>query len=97
MATALEDLPVGEVILLGETKHSSQRISESIKVGHKLALQTLQPGEPIIKYGVVIGEARKVCQAGDWLHLQNMKSRYDKRSNTFDVDSGVPTEEDLYQ
>lgn len=97
VATALEDLPVGEVALLGETNLSSQLISEPIKLGHKLVLKALQPGDLILKYEVEIGEARKACQPGDWLHLQNVKSRYDKRSNTFDVDSGAPTEENIYQ
>ena len=97
VATALEDLPAGEVTLLGETGLSCQVIGEPIKVGHKLALTVLHPGDPIIKYGVVIGEARRDCQPGDWLHLHNMKSRYDKRSNTFDVKSGAPTEEDVYR
>ena len=97
VATALEDLSVGAVMLLGECRQRTQSIHQAIKVGHKFALKSFNAGDPVVKYGVIIGEARRSCQVGEWMHLHNMRSRYDKRSNTFDVDSGAPTEEDVYR
>jgi len=44
----------------------------------------------------VIGEATKPIRVGDWVHLHNMKSRFDERSNTLDASTGAPTEGGVY-
>lgn len=45
---------------------------EAIPRGHKMALRPIEAGEDIVKYGLVIGHATQLIQAGEWVHLQNM-------------------------
>ena len=40
---------------------------EDIPQGHKIALQNLELGEPIIRYGEVIGYAKAYIQKGSWI------------------------------
>jgi altronate dehydratase small subunit len=47
----------------------------AIPYGHKLALGLIAAGEPVIKYGEVIGLATAAIQAGDHVHVHNLASR----------------------
>ena len=55
--------------------------------GHKMALQAIVPGAPIVKYGCVIGHATAPIAPGDWVHTHNMATNlseegiYDYRPN----------------
>lgn len=49
---------------------------ETIKLGHKIALKPFKKGEPIIKYGEVIGVASKQIRAGIWVHTHNVESSH---------------------
>src|SRR2546428_1437654 len=42
-------------------------LTEAIPQSHKVALGTLEPGDPIIRYGQVIGRARQAIRAGAWV------------------------------
>ena len=50
-----------------------------IPLGHKIALASVPAGKPVLKYGVVIGEASAAIEAGDHVHVQNLKSLRWKR------------------
>src|SRR5215470_8392361 len=41
--------------------------SEHIPQAHKVALQQLSPGEPVIRYGQIIGTATRAIGAGSWV------------------------------
>jgi len=41
---------------------------EHIPQSHKVALQQLNPGDPVIRYGEVIGTATRTIRAGSWIH-----------------------------
>jgi altronate dehydratase small subunit len=71
VATALADLAVGERL---ETD-PPVTIVEAIPFGHKVALVEHDPGDPVIKYGDVIGEATTTIDCGDWVHTHNCASR----------------------
>src|SRR5262252_5277087 len=43
-------------------------VSEHIPQAHKVALQDLNPGEPVIRYGEIIGTATRTIKAGSWVH-----------------------------
>jgi D-threo-aldose 1-dehydrogenase len=49
---------------------------EGITVGHKVARHALTAGEKVIKYGAPIGSMTAAAEAGDWVHMHNMKSDY---------------------
>jgi altronate dehydratase small subunit len=92
VATALEDVPPGEVELLGESplKHVAAR--EAISRGHKVALTPIAAGAAVTKFGVAIGHATTDIPAGTWVHTHNCASRLDARSATLDRHTGAPTD-----
>jgi altronate dehydratase small subunit len=92
IATALDDIAPGPVSLLGESSLDSILAAEPISRGHKLALQPLDIGAPIIKYGVTIGHATCDIAAGAWIHIHNCASPLDPRSTTLDKLTGAPTD-----
>lgn len=90
VATALEDLEPGTVVLHGDFLDSSLEAVEKIPVGHKIAVQDIAEGTMVIKYGVPIGRATKAVSRGSWVHLHCMKSNYDERSSHLDPVTGAP-------
>ncbi|WP_454884719.1 UxaA family hydrolase [Sphingomonas oryzagri] len=49
---------------------------EGITIGHKVARKALRPGDRVIKYGAPIGSMIAPAEAGEWVHLHNMRSDY---------------------
>ena len=47
-----------------------------VALGHKVALQPIEQGAPVIKYGMSIGSSTCGIRAGEWVHVHNMKSNY---------------------
>lgn len=45
---------------------------ETIEMGHKMAIRSVAPGEPVRKYGQIIGWATQPIQPGDWVHTHNL-------------------------
>jgi len=91
VATALGALEAGLIVsVLGESEKEKIEAIEAIRPEHKIALQAIEKGVDILKYGMPIGYAVKDIRPGEWVHLHNCASHYDKRSNTLDVDSGAP-------
>jgi altronate dehydratase small subunit len=71
VATALGDLSEGrELELDGETI----TIAEPVRFGHKFALRPVPAGEPVRKYGEVIGAAERDIERGEWVHTHNCRS-----------------------
>jgi hypothetical protein len=51
-------------------------LDATIGIGHKLACRDISAGEPIKKYGVVIGTAISNIPFGAHVHTHNIKSNY---------------------
>jgi hypothetical protein len=51
-------------------------LRQPVKLGDKVAARDLAAGEIIRKYGVPIGSATRAIEAGEHVHLHNMKSDY---------------------
>ncbi|AQR61161.1 galactonate dehydratase [Brevundimonas sp. LM2] len=66
VAVCVRALQPGETVLGGIV------VREAVPAGHKLALRGLAPGEPVRKYGQVIGATTAPVQAGDWVHVHNL-------------------------
>jgi altronate dehydratase len=45
-----------------------------VPFGHKIAIEPMGAGEPVIKYGEVIGYATVPIQAGQHVHVHNVRS-----------------------
>ncbi|MEM7023659.1 MAG: UxaA family hydrolase [Pseudomonadota bacterium] len=74
VATALSDLSEGEVVTVGRgTETLPIQLRAPIAFGHKLALDAFQPGDPIVKYGQVIGRATQAIAPGDHVHVHNLE------------------------
>ena len=66
--------------------------NDTIPAGHKYALKPIKSGEPIIKYGEVIGRATCDINAGDWVHTHNVKSHLDETPTyTYQYSANVQT------
>jgi hypothetical protein len=90
VATLLDAAQPGPVTVRGSARERQIVAREPIELGHKIALATIENGENIVKFGVVIGAATCAIREGEWVHLHNCGSRLDERSNAFDVHTGVP-------
>lgn len=68
VAVAVHDLPAGTVIESGVTTR------DPIPQAHKIALRDIPAGGAIVRYGVVLGHAKKPIPAGSWIneHMLNL-------------------------
>lgn len=48
------------------------RVASDIPAGHKLAISNVAEGNPVRKYGQVIGYATQAIGAGEWVHTRNL-------------------------
>jgi len=74
---ALEDIAAGTPIAEGVSA------AERIPSGHKMALKAIKPGEPIIKYGQIIGAATAEIAPGGHVHVQNLGMGEHKQDYAF--------------
>ncbi|MBO4591230.1 MAG: UxaA family hydrolase, partial [Eubacterium sp.] len=72
VAVLLSDVRKGEIIELpgGDAIETIEDISR----GHKVSLTEIKVGEPIIKYGNVIGSATQDIHSGSWVHTHNVRT-----------------------
>lgn len=71
VATVLEELAAGtEVVAHDGSCHVAA--GATIPTGHKVALTAIDTGEPIVKYGHVIGVASRAIAAGEHVHTHNL-------------------------
>jgi hypothetical protein len=49
---------------------------QDVPTGHKIALRSGTTTDKVIKYGMPIGSFTCPVDAGEWVHLHNMKSDY---------------------
>ena len=47
-------------------------LNSDIEFAHKVALKDFSVGDPIYKYGEIIGNATVQIQQGDWIHDHNI-------------------------
>ncbi|MBN8575396.1 MAG: altronate dehydratase [Cytophagales bacterium] len=67
---ALTDLPTGETI---EYHGTNLTLVNEIPAKHKFVERTMQPGDTIYMYGVVVGKATEVIPAGGAIGTHNVK------------------------
>ena len=71
VAVALRPIAKGETL---EVAGVQIMALEDIPQGHKMALKPVKAGEEVIKYGFRIGYAKEDIQAGQWIHVHNLKT-----------------------
>jgi altronate hydrolase len=46
---------------------------ETVEFGHKIAVRSIAPKEPVRRYGQIIGYATEAIEPGEWVHRHNME------------------------
>lgn len=69
VAVARVSLPEGQEVELGGNRVTARG---AIPAGHKIALRPITPGEPVYRYGNVIGFAAQPIAPGDHVHTHNL-------------------------
>jgi altronate hydrolase len=87
VAVAARPLPRGFPLPVGD--HTIE-IREPIGLGHKVALADIAPGEPVRKYGQIIGFASKAIPAGSLVHVHNLKADLFERDYAFATETPAP-------
>jgi len=70
VATAVTDLPRGAALRLSLVELP---LVDDIPAGHKLALEFIKKGSPIVKWGYEVGSAAEDIQPGEHVHVHNVK------------------------
>ena len=79
VAVALTDLAVGETCL-------KILLRQNIPSGHKFALCNIAAGEPLIKYGMSIGEAATNIRPGEHVHVHNLHTLLNETTPVIEYD-----------
>lgn len=80
VATALDDLEAGDTITVALATQEVVKelvVTRAIPFGHKVALDKIDKGAGVIKYGEVIGIAHQGIAPGDHVHIHNVDSKPD--------------------
>lgn len=64
-----EALPAGETVFSGGR---AIKALDRIPTGHKIAISDIDPGGYIIKFGEVIGQAKRPIKKGEHVHIHNV-------------------------
>lgn len=60
---------------------------DAVPAGHKVALDTIAPGQPIVKYGQIIGFASEPVEKGEHVHVHNVSMGAFDRDYAFCADT----------
>jgi altronate hydrolase len=71
VATALEPLAAGSSLAIGD---AAIAVRDRIPQGHKIAIQAIEAGAAVVKYGSPIGTATTHIPAGAHVHTHNVAS-----------------------
>ncbi|MBK9167673.1 MAG: altronate dehydratase [Bryobacterales bacterium] len=67
-----DNIAVARVPLAAGTELASVTVRSAIPAGHKVALAPIAAGEPVLRYGQVIGRARQPISPGEHVHTHNL-------------------------
>jgi altronate hydrolase len=88
VAIAKVDLAPGTALAWWDAEDSSGVlcISQFVPAGPKLALRTITPGEPVRRYGHIIGLASQIIRPGTHVHDHNLEARRPDQVHAFPLD-----------
>lgn len=72
VAVALSDIPEG--FLHTQPDGSVVRAAAPIARGHKMAIRSMEEGEPVLRYGFPIGKTSRAITPGEHVHTHNLVS-----------------------
>ncbi len=65
-------------------------VATPVKMGHKFAVVPIKEGDPVLKFGQVIGFAARFIDVGEHVHVHNVKVERFERDYAFGADLPVP-------
>ena len=75
VVTAIIDLNVGDIARFRqEDKWIEVEMKDNVLFGHKLSIEEIESGKPVMKYGETIGLTNRKIQAGEHVHVHNVDS-----------------------
>src|SRR5579862_4417848 len=80
LAVVTKPISAGTIL---ERNGEKLSISSRIGLGHKLALQPIKKGDPVFKYGQIIGFASKDIEPGEHIHTHNVSAEAFERDYAF--------------
>ncbi|OWK40594.1 UxaA family hydrolase [Fimbriiglobus ruber] len=87
IAVAAKPIPAGtEITFEGATL----KVPGAVKMGHKFAVHPIKEGDPVLKFGQIIGFAGRKIVVGEHVHVQNVKAEKFERDYAFGVDRPAP-------
>src|SRR5215212_1338418 len=86
-----DNVVVARVDLLPGTEAEGVAVRTPVPAGHKLATAPIASGEPVRKYGQILGFATEDIAPGQWVHTHNLAMGDFARDYAFGVDAR-PTE-----
>lgn len=69
---ALARVPLGRGLIIQLPSDELIKVTQRIQTGHKVALRDIAKGEPILRYGSIIGFATQAIAAGSHVHTHNL-------------------------
>ena len=76
VATVLEKVEEGTELQIEKSSSETQIVTAITKIPflHKIAIMDIPKGNPVIKYGQIIGKATEDIKEGAHVHTKNLKS-----------------------
>lgn len=76
VAVAVQDVSPGtrKVVFMDSDRELEIEVSEDVPLGHKVALVDLAEGAEVIEYGVRVALTRQAIEAGQLVHVHNVRS-----------------------
>ncbi len=66
---ATQTIPSGVIVEVGGERIT---VAEVVRLGHKIAIRPLAKGQPVRKYGQIIGFTTEPVRTGEWVHCHNV-------------------------
>jgi (2R)-sulfolactate sulfo-lyase subunit alpha len=77
VGVATSDIEAGERVVgvfMDDDSTIGVEARAAVPLGHKIAIEPLEPGDEVRKYGIRIGHAPGGFVVGDYVHTHNLKS-----------------------
>jgi altronate hydrolase len=91
VAVAARPIPRGAVL---HRDGRSVEVREPIGLGHKVALADIATGDPVRKYGQIIGFASRAIPAGSRVHVDNLRADFFERDYAYATEHPEPPKPD---
>jgi (2R)-sulfolactate sulfo-lyase subunit alpha len=77
VGVATSDIEAGQTatgVFMDDDSTIAVQARAAVPLGHKIAIEALEPNAEVLEYGVRIGRAPQGLQVGDYVHTHNLKS-----------------------